>query len=77
MLVGESVSILDTMNRSEVVHVSVSRLDTILDRENIDMIRSGLASVSVERLDVMIGSGFRVYQSQEWMPWSGQGKKMH
>ena len=68
MLVGESVSILDTMNRSEVVHVSVSRLDTILDRENIDMIRSGLASVSVERLDVMIGSGFRVYQSQEWMP---------
>ena len=68
MLVGESVSILDTMNRSEVVRVAVSRLDTILDRENIDMIRSGLASVSVERLDVMIGSGFRVYQSQDWMP---------
>ena len=55
------------MNRSEVVRVSVSRLDTILDRENIDMIRSGLASVSVERLDAMIRLGFKVYQSQDWM----------
>ena len=45
------------MNRSRLVGVSVSRLDTIFDRGDIDIIRSSLADVSVSRLDVIISSG--------------------
>ena len=45
------------MKWSEVAGVSVSRLDTMLDRGDIDMIRSGLAKVSISRLDTMTRSG--------------------
>ena len=47
------------MNRSGVEGVSVSRLNTMLDRGDIDMIKSGLAGISDSRLNTMIRLGQR------------------
>ena len=47
------------MNRSEVEGVSVSRLNTMLDRGDIDMIKSELEGISDSRLNAMIRLGQR------------------
>ena len=51
------VSILDTVIMPRLEGTSVSRKDIILDRVDIDMIRSELVGLSVQRLDTMINTG--------------------